>query len=50
MCYQPTHPSTCQLYTGGCQAHLPSAPAEIETFAAAAANLQHALKGIQGGE
>ena len=32
------------------QGHLPSASAETELCAAAADNLQHSLRGIQGGE
>ena len=49
----------CQLQTDTCQehlpvteqqqGHLPSASVEIEPCAAAAANLQHPLRGIQGG-
>ena len=50
----------CQLQIGACQehlprteqyqGHLPSASAETEPCAAAAADCQHALRGIQGGE
>jgi len=32
------------------QGHLPSASAKIEPWAAVAADLQHSLRGIQGGE
>ena len=34
-----------QLQTGACQEHLPPEP-----YAASGANLQHPLRGIQGGE
>ena len=50
----------CQLQIGACQGHLPgteqqqghlpSASAGIEPCAAAAADLQHPLRGIQGGK
>ena len=40
----------CQLQIGTCQGHLPSASAETEPCVAAAVDLQHALKGAQGGE
>ena len=39
-------PTICyQLQTGACQEHLPPEP-----YAASGANLQHPLRGIQGGE
>ena len=43
---------TCQEHlpvTEQQQGHLPSASVEIEPGAAAAANLQHPLRGLQGG-
>ena len=50
----------CQLQIGTCQEHLlateqqqkhlPSVSAEIEPYAAAAADLQHPLRGVQDGE
>ena len=56
----PCSRSMCQLQTGTCQehlpateqqqGHLPSASEETEPWAAAAADLQHPLRGIQGRE
>ena len=56
----PCSRSTCQLQIGTCQehlpateqqqGHLPSASEGTETRAAAAADLQHPLRGIQGRE
>ena len=51
----------CQLQTGTCQEHLlateqqqqkhlPSGSVEIQPYAAAAADLQYPLRGVQGGE
>ena len=40
----------CQLQIGACQGHLPSVSEEIESNPAAAVDLQHTLKGVQGGE
>ena len=40
----------CGLQTGACQGHLPSASAETDPCAAAAADLSHAPKAVQGGE
>ena len=40
----------CQLQTGACHWHLPSTSVRIKSCAAAAADFQHSLKGVQGGE
>ena len=48
------HIGTCQEHLPGTeqqeQGHLPSASLESEPHAAAPADLQHPLRGIQGGE
>ena len=38
----------CQLQTGTCQGHLPSASVEIEPCATVAIDLRYALKGVRG--
>ena len=40
----------CQLQIGIFHCHLPSTSTSIKSCAAAAADLQHPLKGVQGGE
>ena len=43
-----THDQCCQLQTGTCQGCLPSTSTRIKSCAAAAADLQHLLKGVRG--
>ena len=43
-----THDQCCQLQTGTCQGCLPSTSTRIKSCAAAAADLQHLLKGVHG--
>ena len=43
-------PYQCQLQTGTCHGRLPSTSTRIKSGAAAAADLQHPLRGIQGGD
>lgn len=40
----------CQLQIGSCHWHLPSTSIRIKSCAAAAADFQDPLKGVQGGE
>ena len=40
----------CQLQIGTCHGHLPSTSTRIKSGATAAADPQHPLKGIQGGD
>ena len=48
-CYKPHSLQYCQLQVGTCRGHLPSTSTRIKSCAAAAADLQHPLKGVQGG-
>ena len=43
-------PHYCQLQVGTCHGCLPSTSARSKLWAVAAADLQHPLKGVQGGE
>ena len=50
MCeWTPWH-NPCQLRIGIFHGHLPSNSTKIKSGAAAAADFQHPLKGVQGGE
>ena len=40
----------CQAQTGACHGHLPSPSTRVKPWAAAAAGLQHPLRGVQGEE
>ena len=42
--------SYCQLQIGICHGHLPSTSTGIKSCSAVAADLQHSLKGVQGGQ
>ena len=46
----PHLPRGCQLQIGTCQRDLPSASAKIESCLAAAVDLPHGQKGVQGGQ
>lgn len=39
-----------QLHTGACHGHVPSTSARVKLRAAVATDLQHPLKGAQGGD
>ena len=45
-----TFPYLCQLQIGTCHGCLPSTSTRIKSCATVAADLQHPLKGVQGGE
>ena len=45
-----TAPTLCQLQIGIFHRHLPPTSPRIKSRAAAAADLQHPVKGVQGGE
>ena len=47
-CYKPHSLQYCQLQVGTCRGHLPSISTRIKSWAAAAADLQHLLKGVSG--
>ena len=51
-CFLPKIPllsCECRGQTGTCQGHLPSASSGVESYEAAAVDLRHTLKGVEGG-
>ena len=44
------HSVLCQLQVGSCYGHLPSISTRIKSCTASAADVQHPLKEVEGGE